>query len=125
MRLVHEEMLEETREAGIPVHYFSLDLGELEERFEAGGIPIVLISSYRLSREKIPHWVVVTGFEERFVYVNDPFVDRKRGETATLSMDTPIPRQEFSRMSRYGRAGLQAVVVVYRAGERSASAADA
>ena len=120
MRLVHEEMLEETREAGIPVHYFSLDLSELEERFDEGGIPIVLISSYRLSREKMPHWVVVTGFEERFVYVNDPFVDRKRGDTATLSMDTPIPRHEFSRMSRYGRAGLQAVVMIYRKGERPA-----
>jgi hypothetical protein len=26
----------------------------------------------------------------------------------------PIPRREFARMARYGRVGLQAVVIVYR-----------
>ena len=112
MRLVHEEMLEEVEDLDVPVHYGSLTIDEVERRFRKGAIPIVLISFYRLYGEKIPHWVVVTGFEERFVYVNDPYVDTKRGHARADSINTPIARRDFERMSRYGRAGLQAVVFV-------------
>ena len=112
MRLVHEDMQEEVRRLGIPVHYASLGLGGLAERFDAGAVPMVLISSYRIYQEKFPHWVVVTGFDKHFVYVHDPFVDYERGEVPLDSMNMPIQREEFGRMSRYGRAGLQAVVLV-------------
>jgi ribosomal protein S18 acetylase RimI-like enzyme len=114
MRLVHEEMLAEVTELALPVHYSTLNLDELRDKYERGAIPIVLISSYRIYREKNPHWVVVGGFDEHFVYVNDPYVDRDEGETETDSINMPIPKSEFTRMSRYGRYGLQAVVLVSR-----------
>jgi ribosomal protein S18 acetylase RimI-like enzyme len=112
MRLVHEDMQEEAAQLGIPIHYRTLDLEGLEERFDAGAVPMVLISSYRIYREKFPHWVVVTGFDAHFVYVHDPFVDCENGEATLDSINMPIQRVEFSRMSRYGRVGLQAVVLV-------------
>lgn len=112
MRLVHEDMQEEVRRLGIPVHYRTLSLDELAVRFEAGAVPMVLISSYRIYQEKFPHWVVVTGFDAHFVYVHDPYVDYDNGETTLDSINMPIQREEFSRMSRYGRVGLQAVVLV-------------
>jgi ribosomal protein S18 acetylase RimI-like enzyme len=112
MRLVHEDMQQEIQRLGIPVHYESLGLGALAERFDAGAVPMVLISSYRIYQEKFPHWVVVTGLDKHFVYVHDPFVDYERGEVPLDSMNMPIQREEFGRMSRYGRAGLQAVVLV-------------
>jgi ribosomal protein S18 acetylase RimI-like enzyme len=115
MRLVHEEMLSEIGEQRIPVHYENLALKQMEARFDAGAIPIVLISSYRIYGEKIPHWVVVNGFDQHFVYVNDPYVDRDEGESPTDSINIAIPRREFSRMARYGRSGLQAVVLISRA----------
>jgi ribosomal protein S18 acetylase RimI-like enzyme len=114
MRLVHEEMLQEVEELKIPVHYANLSLELMEERFTDGAIPIVLISSYRIYGEKNPHWVVVSGFDDKFVYVNDPYVDRDEGETPIDSINIAIPRREFSRMARYGRAGLQAVVLLSR-----------
>lgn len=124
MRLVHEEMLSEIKELKVPVRYGSLTTSELEKRFNKGAIPIVLISFYRLYGEKVPHWVVVTGFEERFVYVNDPYVDTKRGLSRADSINTPIARKDFERMTRYGRAGLQAVVFVTapRGNKRSSAA---
>jgi ribosomal protein S18 acetylase RimI-like enzyme len=125
MRLVHEEMLEEVTELGLPVRYASLGLEALRGKYERGAIPIVLISSYRIYREKTPHWVVVTGFDENLVYVNDPFVDRDEGETETDSINVPIPQSEFSRMARYGRAGLQAVVLVSRRAGEAVGAAQA
>jgi len=114
MRLVHEEMLADVEELGIPVHYENLPLDLMEQRFAAGAIPIVLISSYRIYGEKMPHWVVVSGLDGHFVYVNDPFVDREEGETPMDSINIAIPRREFTRMARYGRAGLQAVVLLSR-----------
>ena len=114
MRLVHEEMLQEVTEMDLPVHYTRLSLEELRQKHEQGAIPLVLISSYRIYRDKTPHWVVVTGFDAHLVYVNDPFVDRDEGETETSSINLPIPKSEFTRMARYGRAGLQAVVLVSR-----------
>jgi len=112
MRLVHEEMLGDVEDLGIPVRYESLPLDLMEQRFAAGAIPIVLISSYRIYGEKMPHWVVVSGFDQHFVYVNDPYVDHEEGETPTDSINIAIPKREFTRMARYGRAGLQAVVLI-------------
>jgi ribosomal protein S18 acetylase RimI-like enzyme len=118
MRLVHEDMLAEVQRLDIPVIYGTLSLDELQARFAAGTVPLVLISSYRIYEEKFPHWVVVTGFDEHFVYVNDPYVDYENGETTLDSINMPIQQREFRRMARYGRAGLQAVVLIARrAGE--------
>ncbi len=114
MRLVHEEMLQEVEEFKIPVHHANLALEQMEQYFTAGAIPIVMISSYRIYGEKNPHWVAVTGFDRNFIYVNDPFVDRDEGETPTDSINLAIPRREFTRMARYGRAGLQAVIMLSR-----------
>jgi ribosomal protein S18 acetylase RimI-like enzyme len=118
MRLVHEDMLAEAAREGIPVVYGTLSLEGLKERFDAGAVPVVLISSYRIYEEKFPHWVVVTGFDEHFVYVNDPYVDYENAETTLDSINMPIQQREFRRMARYGRAGLQAVVVVSRPAAR-------
>jgi ribosomal protein S18 acetylase RimI-like enzyme len=112
MRLVHEDMLAEVERLGIPVTYGTLGLDELEARFLEGAVPLVLISSYRIYAEKFPHWVVVTSFDEGFVYVHDPYVDYENGETPLDSMNMPIQQAEFRRMTRYGRAGLQAVVLI-------------
>jgi GNAT superfamily N-acetyltransferase len=112
MRLVHEDMLAEVERLGIPVTYAALGLEQLAARFDAGAVPLVLISSYRIYAEKFPHWVVVTGFDEHFVYVHDPYVDYDRGETPLDSMNMPIQLAEFRRMARYGRVGLQAVVLI-------------
>lgn len=113
MRLVQEDMLDELHAHGVPVHSGTLSVDALQARFDGGAIPVVLISSWAIYGEKFPHWVVVTGFDEHFVYANDPFVDYENGETPTDSINMPIARREFERMSRYGKAGLKAVLLVY------------
>lgn len=112
MRLVHEEMLREVQEVDLPVQYTNISLEHLREKCEHGAIPLVLISLFRIYGGKYPHWVVVTGFDDHFVYAHNPFVARKEGETELDSINVPIPKKEFTRMARYGRAGLQAVVLV-------------
>jgi hypothetical protein len=112
MRLVHEEMLSESQRLRIPIRLGTLTVDALQQYWDAGAVPLVLISSYRIYREKFPHWVVVTGFDAHFVYVHDPYVDDANGEITLDSLNMPIRRDDFSRMARYGRVGLQAVVLV-------------
>ncbi|TPW13391.1 MAG: GCN5-like N-acetyltransferase, partial [Halothiobacillaceae bacterium] len=104
VRLVHEDFLNEINTNHINVRNGALSVSELEESFASGGIPIVLISSYRIYHEKSPHWVVVTGVDERFIYVHDSSVDYEEGKSAWDCMNMPIHKKEFERMARYGKA---------------------
>lgn len=119
MQLVQEEMQEELESLGVPVHGKPVSAMEIEECLTGGGIPLVLISSWQIYKAKAPHWVVVTGFDENFIYVNDPFVDHDEGETAVDSIHMPIQKEKFESMARYGRVGLQAMVVLYPREENS------
>ncbi len=113
MRLVQEDMNEELQRLKVPLIHGSIGVSDMEQRFSEGGIPLVLISSWQIYKARAPHWVVVTGFDEYFVYVNDPFVDHDEGETVIDSINMPILKEKFERMARYGRVGLQAMIVLY------------
>jgi ribosomal protein S18 acetylase RimI-like enzyme len=114
MRLVQEDFIEQMQNLLIPLHYGSLKVADLEVLFEQGAIPLVLISYYQFYQEKFPHWVVVTGFDSRFVYINDSFVDARQGETITDCVNIPISKQQFDRMARYGKSGQKAVLLLRR-----------
>ena len=113
MRLVQEDFIRELGEDGVPIVPRAAPVEEIEREMGLGGIPLVLISSYRLYREKVPHWVLVSGVDDRFVYIMDPFVEDDLGRSETDSINMPIGRAEFERMSRYGRSAERAVVIVY------------
>lgn len=112
IRLVQADFLDEIGQLPIALAYRRLALDEMKEKFDAGGIPVILISSYRIYREKFPHWVVVTGFDERYIYVHDPFIDFEKGKSMTDSVNMPILQQDFERMSRYGKSGQRAALVL-------------
>lgn len=112
MRLVHQDFVAEALLEGIPVEERGLSANEIAEFVAAGAVPVVLISSYRIYGEKYPHWVAVTGADERFLYIHDPFVDVEQGKSSTDCIHVPIARAEFDRMARYGSARLRAAVVL-------------
>lgn len=112
--LVQEDFEEEIAELPIGLFHDRVSVSDLEEHFTAGAIPLVLISSYRIYREKFPHWVVVTGFDERFIYVHDPYIDEEAGKTASDCINMPIPRRDFERMARYGKSAQRAVLIIRR-----------
>jgi ribosomal protein S18 acetylase RimI-like enzyme len=115
MRLVQADFLAEIATTSIALHYETLTVAQLRSQFDAGGIPLVLISSYQIYREKFPHWVVVTGFDERYVYIHDPFVDEEASETLADCINMPILQKDFEQMARYGKTGLKTVLIL-RAG---------
>jgi ribosomal protein S18 acetylase RimI-like enzyme/predicted double-glycine peptidase len=116
IRLVHRDFLGQIRAAGVPVHRRALPVAALRETFDAGAIPVVLISAYPLTGEKQPHWVVVTGFDDAYVYLHDPYVDGVHARTATDRMHLPVPLKSFDRMARYGQSHQRAALILRRNG---------
>jgi ribosomal protein S18 acetylase RimI-like enzyme len=122
MELVQEDFLEELSRLPVEIVHGALNAADLQAKLEEGGIPVVLISSYRIYREKFPHWVVVTGFDERFFYVHDPYVDTEAGKTLTDCVNMPILKKDFQRMARYGKTGQKAVLILKKKQRASRSA---
>jgi ribosomal protein S18 acetylase RimI-like enzyme len=118
LRIVHEDFRRQVKEAGIPVKYQAVGMQKLEAILKKGGIPVVLVSTYRFGNNKVPHWVVIVGLDERFVYINDPDADPKYLRTATDNANLPVLREQFERMSCFGKNRLRACVVLYRREDR-------
>lgn len=115
MRLVHEEFTAQLAQTDVErVIGAALDLPRL---LDAGGQPLVLISSYRLTRSKSPHWVVVTDCDEDFVYLHDPDVDHSQHRQPIDCQHVPVSHGEFEKMCRFGRGKLRAVVILYARSE--------
>ena len=112
MRLVQEDFIAALKQLPVNIHYGALDVAGLQEKFTGGGVPIVLISSYRIYHEKFPHWVVVTGFDEKYIYVHDSYIDSKGDKTELDTVNMPILKSEFEHMARYGKAGQRAALII-------------
>jgi ribosomal protein S18 acetylase RimI-like enzyme/predicted double-glycine peptidase len=111
MRLVHNEFTAQLQDTDVEcVIAVALDLPRL---LAAGGQPLVLISSYRLTRSKSPHWVVVTDCDEDFVYLHDPDVDHSQHRQPMDCQHVPVSHGEFDKMCRFGRGKLRAAVILY------------
>ncbi len=113
MRVVHEDFRKQAQESGIDVHYAPVSMRKIEKALRAGGVPLVLVSTYRFSSSKAPHWVVIVGMDDRFVYINDPDADPDHMRTATDNANLPILRKQFERMTSFGINRLRACVILF------------
>lgn len=112
MRLVHQEFSRELSRSPVrQLGNLPLDLHALQQR---NGLALVLISSYRLTRSKAPHWVLVTGCDSDFVYLHDPDIDHSQQRQAMDCQYMPVSHKEFDGMSCFGADKLRAAVVLYR-----------
>ena len=114
MRLLHEADMAEAGRRGIPIHCRELRVAELEERFRAGWLPMVLVTTLYVHGDDVAHWVVVTGFGPDAVYINDPWVDRKGGKVPADMTNLRIPPDAFDTMATVGKRNERAIVFVRR-----------
>jgi hypothetical protein len=112
IRMVEEGFLNEVGHTGIAMRSTPLTPAELCDHVKRGNIPIVLISSWRLSGDKEPHWVVLTAYDERFIYINDPYPEPEKHRMDTDCVGIPITPEELSRMMRFGSRKHFASVVI-------------
>jgi ribosomal-protein-alanine acetyltransferase len=98
-------------EQAVPIHYGNITQNELIAAFKSGAIPLILISTYLLDRKKVPHWVVMSGFDDYCLYMHDSAPDEPR-QTELDCQFIPIARDDFERMSSFGKNRLRAAVII-------------
>lgn len=115
VELVHEDFVAQARKSGLRVSYREFSDRDLIEAFDRGAIPIILISTYRLDGRKAPHWVTMSGYDEDCLYVHDSDPDPEEQCASGLdSQYLPIARDDFLKMSRFGRNPLRTAVIVWK-----------
>ncbi len=114
IRVVHEQLKEEAGYLGVGSEYFNFTFEDIARAMRDGAVPIVLISTYRLHRVRAPHWVVLTGFDNRDLFFHDPY-EGFYMEDKRQAQDVRISIQEFRRMRRYGKDIQKSVLFVARA----------
>ncbi|MEM3427229.1 MAG: peptidase C39 family protein [Nitrososphaerales archaeon] len=70
---------DKSKNLGAKILFRKPKVADIKEALNAGAAPIVLVNMYDLHRYNVPHWIVVSGYEEDWFYVNDPY--RRRGQT--------------------------------------------
>lgn len=106
---LHRELKRRCREAGIRDVTRSVRLSDLARWVGRGWTPIVLVDALLVVRERLPHWIVVTGIDSGSVTFHDPLA--RKGPTA-------VKRSDLRRW--LGFRGTECVVVVI--GEHPSSA---
>jgi ribosomal protein S18 acetylase RimI-like enzyme len=111
--VVDSQFHTQARDAGIKVHCKEISQSEIEDCFNSGMAVLILISTYRMDGKKSPHWVVISGFDSQCIYVHDP----DPTDSTEICIDcqyVPISRDDFDKMSSFGRQRLKAVVLIGR-----------
>lgn len=110
MAVVDEQYRERARKAGIAISYTDHTLQDVEMGLKSGRAVIVLVSTYRTTGSKAPHWVTATAIDDQCLYVNDPNPSENAG--ALDCHHIPIARDDFEKMSVYGHSRLRTAVVI-------------
>lgn len=114
VELVDNAFKREAEQQGVAIHYTNITQNDLIAAFEAGAIPLILISTFAMDRRKAPHWVVVSGFDNDCLYMHDP--DPEEGRQSELDCQfIPIAREDFDRMSCFGKTRLRTAVILWPA----------
>lgn len=111
IELVDEGFRRDACQAGIVIHAANIGLADLIAAFDAGALPLVLISTFALDRKKAPHWVVMSGYDNSCLYLHDPDPDETRQSELDCQF-IPIARHDFERMSCFGKSRLRTAVIV-------------
>jgi ribosomal protein S18 acetylase RimI-like enzyme/predicted double-glycine peptidase len=114
IKMVHEDFQKRVAETNIKTFKKAMTLNDLRDILQRGGVPIVLISTYHFDNNRTPHWVVITAFDDQFVYFHDPDQDDEEDKKGVISrVHIPVPKEKFLKISRWGKDRVSATVVIY------------
>lgn len=84
----------------------------MTEKLRAGALSAVLIDVTPMHNAPTHHWTLAHAVDERFVYVQNPWINAPQGETWLDGHDMAISLDEFDAMARWGDLPYRAVVVI-------------
>lgn len=111
---VHKDYLAELLLLGVEPLIETLSSDQLVVELKQGKVALCLISTWRLNRNKAPHWVLATGADDRFIYFSDPDTDDTPWQSEADYIDTPIGQEQYQKMARYGRSRFSATLIISR-----------
>lgn len=111
IELVQKDFEKKIKKEKISVFKDEYDWETIRTIFAEGGIPVILISAYRLTESKAPHWITLTGMENEFVYFHDPEIGHD--QMAVDNINVPVRRDEFELMAKFGSKQLKCIVALY------------
>ena len=112
VELVDNTFKRQALEEGIQIHTTNITQVELISAFKLGAIPLILISTFLMDRKKVPHWVVMSGFDDDCLYMHDSDPDESRQSELDCQF-IPIAREDFDRMSCFGKNRLRTAVIIW------------
>jgi ribosomal protein S18 acetylase RimI-like enzyme len=112
MQAVQTVFREEAAELNVPVQYAPLSRDDLLAALDRGAVAITLISTYRMYRTRVPHWIVVYDHDADYIFAHDPFVDVDEFEAPMDKAALAIPLEEFEVITAYGSDRLRATILV-------------
>jgi len=112
IQLVHEDFLTQIKATDIRLNVDTLESEDVDRILNSGAPVVALISTWRLNRNKAPHWVYVASADDEFVYINDSDISDDPHATQTDYIQVPIDRTVFRDMARFGQKRLRCLLVI-------------
>ncbi len=112
IELVHEDFLLRLKDTDARTHVSDIRPEQMQNLLRSGHAMIALISTWRLTRNKAPHWVYVAGIDQHFVYINDPDPTDGPWQSEMDYIHVPISIGEFVNMASFGRRKLRALLLL-------------
>ncbi|GAB1267627.1 GNAT family N-acetyltransferase/peptidase C39 family protein [Aurantivibrio infirmus] len=113
MTVVHNQFVTTAKDKSIPIYHSEISQDDIETWLSQDALVLMLISTYRMDSKKAPHWVTIAAMDELCFYVHDP--DPTEGEQSPMDCQyLPIARDDFDKMSQFGREKLRTAVVIYK-----------
>jgi hypothetical protein len=107
IELVESDFRKEVAATNTQITRSPVSSERIADHLQRGGVPIVLISLWRLHGEKGPHWVVVTGFDGSVFRILDPIAP-----SDDMDPGISVSIDEFQRITRYGRRRQTSAVII-------------
>jgi len=112
IELVHADFMSRIKQTDVMLRVQDISPEELQKILSSGHAIVALISTWRLNRNKAPHWVFVAGADEHFVYINDPDLADNAWQTQTDYIQVPISIPEFINMACFGQRKLRCLLIL-------------
>jgi len=117
IRIAHHTFERDLRDLGGRAELRDFTDRDAVDALRRGALPLVMLSGYRLYAEKVPHWVIVTGYDADHLYLHDPFIPDGAGRADSVHL--PLRRDAFEAVSRFGKRRRRSMVLIERWGKVS------
>lgn len=112
MQLVAEDFAKRCQREKIRTRLGGFSCEDLRKALAQGKRILLLISTWRLNRNKAPHWVWLVDMDKNYAYINDPDVDEKLEQIELDNLYVPVSMANFSAMIQYGSKRYTAAVLL-------------